>query len=80
MYDIFRYKLPLMPTERKSIMISARVPLDLVARVDFIVRNTEGKATKNRSAAVLTALEAWLPEQEQRLVELGVITKKALYG
>lgn len=68
-----------MTIERKTVMVSARLPAALVARADFVARNTDGDI-KNRSAALQAALEEWLPEQEQRLVELGVITKKALYG
>jgi hypothetical protein len=58
-------------------MVSARVPAVVVTRVDFIVRNTDSETVKNRSAALLAALEAWLPGQEDRLRELGVLPKKA---
>lgn len=64
-----------MSTERKT-MISARLPAALVARVDFVHRNLD-TAPDNRSLAIQHALEAWLPAQEQRLVELGIIPKKA---
>lgn len=57
-------------------MISARVPAALVVRLDYVARNTENTAVKNRSTAVLAALETWLAAQEQRLVDLGVISKK----
>lgn len=66
-----------MTPERKSTMISARVPAAVVSRVDFVVRNIDNDTVNNRSAAVLAALEAWLPAQEQRLEELGILTKKA---
>lgn len=66
-----------MTPERKSTMVSARVPAAVVARVDFVVRNIDSEAVNNRSAALLAALEAWLPGQERRLEELGIITKKA---
>jgi len=65
-----------MSTERKT-MISARLPAALIARVDFVARNIDTEAVKNRSAAVHAALETWLPAQERRLEELGIIPKKA---
>ena len=58
-------------------MVSARLPVATVTRVDFVVRNIDSDAVTNRSAALAAALEAWLPVQEARLVELGVIPKKA---
>jgi Arc/MetJ-type ribon-helix-helix transcriptional regulator len=68
-----------MPIERKATMVSARLPASLVARVDFIVNNTEGDI-RSRSAAVQYALEHWLPGQEkaleQRLEQLGAPSKK----
>jgi len=39
-----------MSTERKT-MISARLPAALIARVDFVARNIDTEAVKNRSAA-----------------------------
>ncbi len=66
-----------MPVERKTRMISVRLPAALVARADFVARNTDGEI-KNRSLAVLAALEDWLPKQEQRLEQLlGTPLKKA---
>jgi hypothetical protein len=65
-----------MPRERK-IMISARVPASLVARLDFVVRNTEGDATRNRSVTLQLALETWLEDEEARLEARGVRSKKA---
>lgn len=65
-----------MTTERKT-MVSARLPVVLVERVDYVTRNTDSQTVDNRSTAVRAALEAWLPGQEQRLVELGVLAKKA---
>lgn len=65
-----------MTPERKSIMISGRLPPAVVSRVDFIVRNIDNDAVRNRSAALLAALEAWLPGQEDRLRELGILAKK----
>jgi len=56
-------------------MVSARLPAALVARADYVARNTEGEV-KNRSAAVQAALEAWLPGQETQLQELGIMPKK----
>lgn len=66
-----------MTTERKSTMVSARLPTPLVARVDFVTRNIDNDQLITRSAAVAAALEAWLPAQEERLAELGLIPKKA---
>lgn len=57
-------------------MVSVRLPAALVARADYIARNTDGEI-KNRSAALRVALETWLPGQEERLVQLGVLSKKA---
>jgi Arc/MetJ-type ribon-helix-helix transcriptional regulator len=65
-----------MMLERKSTMVSARVPKDLVSRVDFVARNIDSDVIKNRSAAVQAALEAWLPGQEDRLRDLGILPKK----
>lgn len=65
-----------MPSDRK-IMISARLPTALVERVDYVTRNIESETINNRSTAVRAAVEAWLPGQEQRLTELGVLQKKA---
>lgn len=65
-----------MTPERKSTMVSVRLPSALVARADFLTRNTEGEALKNRSAVVRAALEGWLPGQEQKLEQLGVLPKK----
>lgn len=71
--------VPFMAEERKSVMISARLPAVLVERVDHAVRNTDSKAVNNRSAAVCAALEGWLPAQEEKLkVLLGAsLAKKA---
>jgi hypothetical protein len=66
-----------MNTERKSAMITARLPVTLVTRLDYVARNIDGDKVKNRSTALLAAIEAWLPGQENRLVELGVLSKKS---
>lgn len=72
------YSLPPMPAERKkSVMVSARLPAALVERVDYVTRNTDSKTVDNRSTAVRAALEGWLPAQEKKLEELGVLQKKA---
>lgn len=65
-----------MTSERKTVMVSVRLPASLAARADFVARNTDGDI-KSRSAALQAALEAWLPEQETKLEKLGVIPKKA---
>lgn len=64
-----------MSDERK-VMITARLPDDLVKRVDFVAKNTDSEVIVSRSAAIRDALHAWLPKQEQRLVELGIISPK----
>ena len=68
-----------MSPERKATMVSARLPASLVARVDFLTKNTEGDL-RSRSVALQAALEHWLPEQERvlekRLEQLGVTSKK----
>lgn len=66
-----------MPPERKSAMVSVRLSAALAARLDFVVRNVDTEGIKNRSTAVVAALAHWLPTQEARLEELGIITKKA---
>lgn len=65
-----------MTPERKSTMVSARLPRELVARVDFVVRNSEPETVKNRSTALEMAVLAWLPNEEERLRSLGVLSKK----
>ena len=66
-----------MEPERKSKRLNARVPEGLVNRLDFVVRNTEGDDTRNRSAAVCTALAWWLAAKESELETRGVLPKKA---
>ena len=61
-----------MADERKTTMVSARLTDVLVARVDFVVRNIDSDVS-NRSLAVQAAIEAWLPSQEKRLIELGIL-------
>ena len=65
-----------MAAERKM-MVSLRLPVTLVARVDFVARNIDNDTVVNRSAALLAAVEQWLPAQEKRLEDLGIIPKKA---
>lgn len=57
-----------MAAASKSFMFSARVPRDLIERVDFVVRNSEPDTIPSRSAAVQMALEDWLagPEHDVR--------------
>ena len=66
-----------MGTERKTVMVSARIPRTLIERADFVARNIDNDIVRNRSAALQAALETWLPEQEERLRELGLLPKKA---
>lgn len=66
-----------MGQEQKSVMLSARLPKPLVERLDYVARNTDSDNVKNRSTALRSAIEAWLPGQEQRLTDLGILQKKA---
>lgn len=61
---------------QKNQMVSVRLPAQLVARVDFVVRNSEPDVVKNRTSAVHAALLGWLPGEETRLEVLGIIPKK----
>jgi predicted DNA-binding protein len=65
-----------MSTERKTVMVSGRLPAALVDRVDYVTRNIDSETIKNRSAALREALEAWLPGCEDRLRELGILGAK----
>lgn len=64
-----------MMPERKT-MVSVRLPAVMVARLDFVARNTDAAGILNRSQALHAAIEAWLPGAEDRLVKLGIIEKK----
>jgi predicted DNA-binding protein len=66
-----------MDVDRKTIMISGRLPKALVERLDYVTRNIDSETVKNRSAALREALEAWLPGREDRLRELGILSVKA---
>lgn len=66
-----------MNEERKNVMISARLPVALVDRVDYVTRNIDSQTVTNRSTALREALEKWLPGCEDRLRELGILAKKA---
>lgn len=65
-----------MPDERKTVMISSRLPAALVERLDYVTRNIDSEVIKNRSAGLRVALESWLPGCEDRLRELGILAKK----
>jgi predicted DNA-binding protein len=65
-----------MDPERKTVMISGRLPAALVERLDYVTRNIDSETVKNRSAALREALEAWLPGREDRLRELGILAGK----
>jgi Arc/MetJ-type ribon-helix-helix transcriptional regulator len=65
-----------MDAERKTVMISGRLPKALVERVDYVTRNIDSDTIKNRSAALREALEAWLPGCEDRLRALGIMAAK----
>lgn len=66
-----------MTPERKDTRVCARLPKTLMERVDYVVRNSEPEQVKNRSTALQLALLAWLPTEEKRLMQLGVLPKKA---
>lgn len=72
--------IPPMGSERKTVMVSARLPASLVARVDFVVNNTTEDGIRSRSAAVQSALESWLPGEEktleQQLEKAGAPSKR----
>lgn len=63
---------------KKSTMVSVRLPQGLFERLDFVARNTDDPGVKNRSTAIYEAVAAWIPGQEKRLVDLGIIPKKAV--
>lgn len=52
-----------------KMMVSARVPKALVARVDYAVRNTMSAAVTNRSSAIEAALEIWTAIEADQLKE-----------
>lgn len=60
-----------MLPERK-IMISFRLPLALVRRIDFIAGNTPDDALASRSAVILAAIETWLASPEAKRMEDAV--------
>lgn len=59
-----------------KVMITVRLPNSTVRRVDFVARNTDSKGIVNRSTAIRDALDKWLPEQEKRLAELGILPEE----
>lgn len=61
-----------MAKNSKSTMVSARVPVELIGRVDFAVRNTTSENVNNRSDAVAEALANWADGQEQEFKRLGI--------
>jgi hypothetical protein len=56
-------------SEECKIVISLRVPPELLRRIAFFAGNTDRDALATRSAVILAAVEAWLPAQEQALRE-----------
>jgi len=66
-----------MDAERKTVMISGRLPVALVERLDYVTRNHDDHTLRNRSVAIRVALELSLPAWEDRLRELGVLAAKA---
>lgn len=66
-----------MGEERKSVMVSGRLPAVLIERLDYVTRNTDSGPTTNRSGALRASLEKWLPDQERQIQErLGGAAKK----
>ena len=59
-------------SSKRKLMISARMPADLIKRVDFVARNIDSDALATRTMVITAAVESWLPEAEKRLCELGV--------
>lgn len=53
----------------KKIMVSARVPKVLVARIDLAVRNTADPQVTNRSTAMAAAMRLWTDTEELYLKE-----------
>lgn len=64
-----------MTPERKSTMVSARLPAALVERLDYVTRNNAGDV-RSRSEAIHCAIIAWLPVEETRLIALGLTPPK----
>jgi len=59
-------------SSKRKLMISARMPVDLIERVDFVVRNIDSDTLATRTMVITAAVESWLPKAEKRLCELGV--------
>lgn len=64
-----------MTPERKSLMVSVRLPVALVERLDYVTRNNASDI-RSRSEAIHRAIIAWLPVEETRLVALGLTPPK----
>jgi metal-responsive CopG/Arc/MetJ family transcriptional regulator len=66
-----------MPPERKTVMVSLRLPANLVERLDYVTRNN-ARDIRSRSEAIHCAVVAWLSVEEPKLVHLGLtLPKKA---
>ena len=59
---------------KRKFMVSIRLPPSTVERVDFVTVNM---GITDRTAAILEAIELWLPAREQRLRESGLAPPKA---
>jgi hypothetical protein len=71
--------MPQMAAEsKKSTRVCVRIPQPVFERLSFVARNTDDPAVVNLSKGVCEAVLAWLPKQEQRLSDLGIIPKKAI--
>jgi metal-responsive CopG/Arc/MetJ family transcriptional regulator len=55
----------------RKIMISVRLPVSLVGRLDYVVRNTDVERA-TRSSEIQAAIESWLASCERRFRELGL--------
>jgi predicted DNA-binding protein len=59
-----------MSRARKT-MISLRLPVSLVDRLDYVVRNTD-VCPATRSSEIQEAIELWLRSREDQLRKLGL--------
>jgi Arc/MetJ-type ribon-helix-helix transcriptional regulator len=55
----------------RKIMISVRLPIGLVGRLDYAVRNTDVERA-TRSSEIQEAIELWLASREDQLRKLGL--------
>lgn len=58
--------------DEPKVMVTVRLPPDVLDRVDFIARNTDKETIAHRSDAIRVAIEEWLPKEEKHLMGLGI--------